>query len=94
MEKVIFTEPIEFEGKTYTEIELNVDFLTGRDMINAVNEARAMGDTSQVPELSKIYQAVLASKAAKVPADMIVALPAKYFSKVTLTVANFLLDQG
>ncbi|GAV24810.1 hypothetical protein ciss_07430 [Carboxydothermus islandicus] len=93
MGKIIFSKPCVFEGKEYTEIILDFESLTGQDLINASNQARALGDNSPVLELSKTYLAVIAAKAAKVPVDMILALPAKDFTNVTLSVQNFLLEQ-
>ncbi len=90
--KISFDKPFEFEGKTFEGLDLNLDALTGQHLIDATTEARTLGDKSPVMELSKIYQAVLAAKAAKTSSDMIIALPAKDFSRVTLMVANFLLE--
>lgn len=85
------SKPFIFEGKEYTELKLDFDALTGRDMINAEVEAKAIAGPSPVAELSKSYLAVIAAKSAKVPVDLIMALPAKDFSKVTIEVQNFLL---
>ncbi|MDD4599620.1 hypothetical protein SDC9_04137 [bioreactor metagenome] len=90
--KITFDKPFEFEGKTFEGLDLNLDALTGRHLIDAATEARALGDKSPVMELSKTYQAVLAAKASKMSADMIIALPGKEFSRVTLQVANFLFE--
>lgn len=89
---ITFDKPFEFEGKTFEGLDLNLDSLTGQHLIDATTEARALGDKSPVMELSKTYQAVLAAKAAQTSTDMIIALPAKEFSRVTLAVANFLLE--
>lgn len=89
---IIFDKPITFEGKTFEKLEVNLESLTGQHLIDATTEARALGDKSPVMELSKIYQAVLAAKASNTSADMIIALPAKEFSRITLAVVNFLLE--
>lgn len=91
-EKVILSKPFSFEGKEYTELVLDLDSLTGNDMINAAKESRVIGDTSAVPEMSKTYLVVLAARAAKVPVDMLLALPGKDFSKVTIRVQDFLFE--
>lgn len=83
-----------FEGKEYAELTFDFDSLTGRDVINAEKEARALGDNSPLPEFSKTYQAVLAAKAAKVPVDMIMSLNGKDFTRVTVLVQNFLLEEA
>lgn len=91
MEKIVFTKPHVFEDKEYKELALNWESLTGRDLIAASNESRALGDVNLVPELSKTYLAVVAAKAAHVPMEVIQSLPAKDFTAVTMAVQNFLL---
>lgn len=91
MEKVIFSKPFKFEEKEYKELNLDLESLTGQDLIDAANQARLLGDNPTVPELSKAFLAVVAAKASNVPVDLILKLPAKDFSAVTLTVQNFLL---
>ena len=92
MEVVVLNKAFKYDGQEYTEISMDLESLTGNDMINAAKESKAIGDTSTVPELSKTYLAVVAAKAAHVPVDMIIALPAKDFSKVTMEAQNFLFE--
>lgn len=87
-----FRKPFAFEGKEYKEIRLDLDALSGRDVIDAEAEARAMGVRAIMLESSKAYQAILAAKAAGVAVDFINALPAKEFSRVTGEVQGFLLE--
>ncbi|HWR07749.1 phage tail assembly protein [Sporomusa sp.] len=81
-----------FEGKEYKEIRLDLDALSGKDVIDAETEARSLGARAIMLESSKVYQAILAAKAAGVPVDLIQALPAKEFSRVTGEVQGFLLE--
>lgn len=90
--KHVFKTPFTFEGKEFTEIDLDVEELTGKDLMAASKEARILGDVTPVQELSMTYLAVVAAKAAKVTIDMIQALPAKDFSKIKVVVQNFLLE--
>lgn len=90
--KVTLSKPFTFEGKEYSEIELDLDSLTGNDLLKAEREFVATGGRANVPELSKEYLAIVVAKTAKVPVDIIHALPAKDFSKVTIEVQNFLLE--
>jgi hypothetical protein len=92
VETITLNKPFVYEDQEFTEIKLDLDSLTGEDMISAARESKALGDTSTVPELSKTYLAVVSAKAAKVPVDMIVALPAKDFSKITMATQNFLFE--
>jgi len=91
--KVELSKPYSFEDKEYTKLELDFDSLTGQDVINAEKKVRALGDSSPVAEFSKTYQAVVAAKAAKVPVDLIMKLPAKDFTRITILVQNFLLEE-
>ena len=89
--KCVFKKAVSFEGKEFTELDLDLDGLTGGDLIKASRESAILGDVNPVQELSMTYLAVVAAKAAKVNVDMILALPASEFSKVKVEVQNFLL---
>ena len=90
--KITLKKPCSFEGKEYTELDLDIDSLTGQDLIDATSEARARGDKSMVIELSKLYQAVVAAKAAGVLPELIIKLPAKDFVRVTAVTQSFLTE--
>ena len=90
--KITLKKPCLFEGKEYTELDLDLDSLTGQDLIDATNEARARGDQSVIIELSKLYQAIVAAKAAKVSVDMVITLGGKDFIAVTKAAQSFLLE--
>lgn len=93
MQKIVLKKPFTFENVEYKELSLDLEALTGQDIINASAEARALeAAPSPVPELSKAYQAVLAAKAAKVPVELLLKLPAKEFGNITLLVENFLFE--
>lgn len=92
METVKLSRPVAFEGKEYAELTLDLDSVTGRDLIKAEAEARLIAGPSPVAELSKAYHAAVAAKAAKVPVDLILELPAQDFTRVTMAVQNFLLE--
>jgi len=83
-----------FDGVEYSELDLELDELTGKDLISATKEAKALGDQASVVEFSKIYQAVVAAKAAKVPVDLVLQLKARDFTEITLRVQNFLIGGG
>lgn len=88
--EIKLSKEIEFEGAKYDTINLDLDALTGRDLVSAETEAYAqLGRPST--DLDKVYQACVAARAAKVPPDMFFALPAKDFALIARTVQNFLL---
>ena len=81
-----------FEGKTYTSLDLDLENLTGKQMIEAAKEAKGIGIVNPVQEFCPVFLACVAAKAAKVPVDLIESLPAKDFTVVKTTVQNFLLQ--
>lgn len=89
---IAFQKPFSFEDKEYTELRLELAALTGRDLLEASREVRAIGETSPVVELSKSYYAVVGAKAAGVPVDLVLALPAREFSQLTVEVQSFLFE--
>ncbi|WP_425057616.1 hypothetical protein SCACP_21330 [Sporomusa carbonis] len=90
---IIFKKPVNFEGVEHLSIDLNFDALTGKDLLKAEAEVRAMGDRTPAVSFSMKYQAAVAAQAAKVPVEMILSLPAREFSRVTMLVQNFLFNE-
>lgn len=91
MKIIKLSKPFTYEEKEYKEIKLDLHGITGMDLIDAETEARAMGEQMVVLEYSRIYLAIVASKAAKVKTNLITSLPATDFLEVTLETQNFLL---
>jgi hypothetical protein len=93
MKKIKLSKPVLYAGKEYTTLDLDLDGLSGEDMIAAEQECLALQQAvSPVAEFSKSYLSNLAARAAKVDSDMIRKLPVKDFAYVTLVVQDFLLD--
>lgn len=88
---IILSKPVEFEGKTYTELDVNLDGMTGDDIIKAERECLTSGIPMGVAETSKGFLMSLAARSAKVPVEMIYALPIKDVTKITMEVQSFLL---
>ncbi|MEF3312612.1 phage tail assembly protein [Paenibacillus sp. GYB004] len=88
--------PFHFEGKQITELSLNLDDLTGQDLLLCARHAQTIdpNEVAHVKALSLPYQVAVAAKAAGVPAEQIKALGAKDFTQVTQRVQNFLIGQG
>jgi len=91
MKVIKLKTPITFEDKEYTELNFDIEALTGRDLVKAEQEAAAISPQGLMPELSKSYNAVVAGKACKVPVDLIMALSVKDFTFLTVSVQNFLM---
>ncbi len=89
-QRVNLSKVITWEDVEYGNLLFNLDELTGNDLLEAEKEYAAEGGTAPVAELNKGYLSIVAAKAAKVPVELIRALPAKDFSQVTIMVQNFL----
>ncbi len=82
----------EINGKK--EFDIDVNMLTGADLIKAEKQVRTMGDMSPSVFLSMKFQAVLAAKLMGVTVTELEQLPAVDFRNVVLPVAGFLLGQA
>ena len=93
MERIDFKKTFVFEGEEFKGIDLDLDKLTGDDVTRAERECAALGrPTGAFAEGNKTYLAVLAAYAANKPVDFMMKLPISEFTKVTVTVQNFLLS--
>ncbi len=88
---VVLNNKITVEGKEVTEVVLDFEKLTGKDLTEAENTVRALGDTTPSVFLSMKYQAVIAAKVIGVKADDVLAMNAVDFKKIVVPVASFLL---
>lgn len=87
-----FGKPYIFDRKEYTEIDLSgMEGLTGTDMI-AINKimARSSAGIDVMPEVSLEYACYFAAKAAKMPVEFFLGLPAKVQMKIKNRVMGFL----
>lgn len=87
---VRLSKPMDYMGKTYEELTLAFDDLTGRDMEAIDDELNAMGIVIVNPNISHKYHRILAAKAAGVPSDMIELLPLRDYQRITAAARNFL----
>ena len=89
MEKILLTKALKVKGTEVQEVTLDFDTLTGKDIIAAETQARALGE-SVVPIYSSMrYQGIVAAKMIGVPADDLEELPAKDYANLITAVANF-----
>lgn len=86
--------PLNKDGNQITELSLDLNKLTGRDMIDAEQEARALGDNTFHPLSGQKGLAVIAAKATGLVVDDLLSLVAPDFLVVTSTVNNFLFAWG
>lgn len=87
-------KPVNFEGKEYTELTLDFDSLTGRDLINAERQyvRSAQGnELANLKEIMKEMQVYIAAFAAKCPPELILSLGLKDVAEITRLVQVFIL---
>lgn len=90
MPKHVLAKEFKFEDQKITEIDLDLDSLTGRDISEVKRQWAAEGNFSPMPSTDVDFCAMLAAKASKLPIDLIQSLPAKEYTKVAQAVSNFL----
>lgn len=87
-----FKKPFECQGQKYKTVTFNFGKLTGRDFCAVENEMTNNSEFAIDPMLSRIYLSKLASRAGGVPSDVLEAMPARDFKKITDAARNFLAD--
>lgn len=81
----------EFDGQKYSEIDLDLEALTGKDVSAAKREWVRQGNFSTMVSVDVDFCAFMAAKAAKKPFEFMSGLPAKDYCAIAQEVSNFLL---
>lgn len=86
-------KPIAFDGQQVEILTFEFDELTGKDLLACAKQAQAMDpqDIAPVKAFSLHYQVVIASRAAGVVPELILALKGRDFTEATQRAQNFLL---
>ena len=96
--KIKLTRELSVRGEMLSELELDLDKLTGQDIIEVEKQIDSSGDGRALvlPEYSKLYLAAVAARALKIPREALNGLSARDFTRVTQAVQNFLIrtDSG
>lgn len=85
--KITLSHPVPYKDTQLDSLDLDLDALTGNDLIAIEDSLRASG---QVNLFSQSYFAAIAARSAHIPVEILKALPVKDFMKVTSEVINFL----
>ncbi len=88
--KITLKTPFKKDGVIVTELTLNLDSLTGHDILAAEAEARMRGETSPNPLFSSLGNAIIAARACGYISDDIIGLSVQDFLMITTLVSNFL----
>lgn len=89
--KIALNQPFKIKDKEVTEIELNFESLTGKQLADAEKEVRAMGDQTPSVFLSMQYHSAIAAKLLGMPVDEILAMNAVDYKNIMVQVASFFL---
>ncbi len=89
--KFTFSKPYTYEGKEYTEIEMDLEGLTGKDVSLAKRAFTRFGGYSPIIATDVEFCTFLATKAAKLPFEFVEKLPAKDYCRLGQEVSNFLM---
>lgn len=89
--KIKLQKPLQLDDKTIHEIELNLEKLTGADMVEADREARMSGIAGLDPLYTQEGLTIIASKASGIIREDLLKLSAPDFLEVTANVTNFLM---
>ena len=85
--QITLSHPVLYKDTQLDSLTLDLDSLTGNDLISIEDTLRASGSTSL---FSQAYFAAIAARSAHIPVEVLKGLPVKDFMKVTSEVINFL----
>jgi len=87
---VEFKKPYFFEGKQYTEIDLNgIEDLTVKDLTNADKQFATSGNIAAMNEMNLLYACIVASKVTGKPIEFFENLPGNEGLKIKGEVMRF-----
>lgn len=89
-----FKAPVTIEGKQYKSMTFYFEKLTGEDVEVIEEELQDQNKYVLSPEVSSVFQSMLAARAAGVGADEIKRLPISDYMKIKNKARAFLLSMG
>ncbi len=85
-----FRKPYEFDGETFTELDLHgLEDLRGRDLTAIEKAFNKTGVSSFVPESTTTYAKIVATKVTGLPAEFFEDLPVGEVEKIKNAVVGF-----
>lgn len=86
-----FGSPYSFEGTEYTEINIDVDALTGGDIANIKRQWVGEQNFAVLPAMDTEFCMMVAARASGQPLEFFREMPAKDYCKLTAEVSGFLI---
>ena len=90
--KHTFSKPYQFEGKTFTELDIDLDSISGADILLAKRRFVSSGGFAALLAADPEFCIFLLERVAKQPVEFFRGLPARDFCALTQAVSNFLLS--
>lgn len=91
MIEIKLRKPYTYKGEQRSTINLDLENLTGADIVKAETELVAQGKIVVTGEYSKVYLSRIAARAAKVPAEVLETFDCRDFMRITNEVQAFLV---
>lgn len=88
--KIELTKPLLWKENEITTLDLNLEDLTGNDLIDTEDDLKRKGVSVNAWEYSRTYLVALAARALHIPADILKTLSAKDFTTIINEVLSFL----
>ncbi len=94
MAKVTLDKPLQHRGASMKAIEMNLEGLTGRDLIEVETQMNQEGKFAPMADFSKLYLSRVGARAAGLPAEAVESLGARDFNRVVNAVQLFFVGSG
>ena len=91
--KISLSKPLSVRGETFTELNLDLSGMTGRDLLDVEEGLKAKGINVPAWEYSRSFLAALAAKSLGIPSAALSELSIKDFNAVINEVLLFLAGQ-
>ena len=89
--KIQLKKAIMHKGQELQELDVDLDRLTGNDLIDVEEQAMRAGNNAfSATDFSRVYLIAVAARAARIPVEILRMMNAHDFNKVVTEVRNFL----
>ncbi|MBR0278789.1 MAG: phage tail assembly protein, partial [Synergistaceae bacterium] len=88
--KIQLKKAITHKGNELTTLDLELDNLTGNDLIDVEDQILKTGNPIQSTDFSRVYLITVAARALHMPVEILKQMCARDFAKVVNEVRNFL----
>ena len=92
--RIELTKAITYKDTELKDIELDLESITGFQLIEAEEELRKQGITINTWDMSRPYLIQIAARAAHIPVEVLKGMTASDFNRVCNVCAGFLLGTG